>query len=319
MFVEIRKKGKNKKYYLVHSFREGRKVIKIRRYLGLNLSDHSLNAKKMQAESFIKEQLKNYVQIRDPLNTMLAESELAQIKKLENKFSVKDLKVFHLTEKQWLKFSELFSYNTNAIEGSTLNQKEVVQLLEKNKLPDKNISDTEETRGVVEAISFIRKTKVHISLELIKKLHHIVFKKTKPFAGEFRAKGIEVVITDGLGNIVHRGSPAAKVTSLLLELVNWYAKNKKKYSPILLAAAVHNQFENIHPFQDGNGRAGRLLLNNILLKHNLPPVNIEFNRRQEYYKTLQSYERDGNIRPTIEFILKEYRQLYKKLKYREMR
>lgn len=314
MFVEIRKKGKNRKYYLVHSFREGRKVIKVRRYLGLNLSEHSLDAKKAQAESFIKDQLKNYVQIRDPLNTVLAESELAQIKKLENKFSIKDIKVHHLTEKQWLKFSELFSYNTNAIEGSTLSQKEVVQLLEKNRLPDKNVFDIEETRGVVDAIKLIRKTKLHISLELIKNLHYTVFKKTKPFAGKFRAKGVEVVITDGFGNIVHQGSPAAKVRSLLLELIAWYNKNKKKYSPILLAAVVHNQFENIHPFQDGNGRVGRLLLNNILLKHALPPVNIEFDRRQEYYKTLQSYEKEGNIRPTLEFILKEYRQLYKKLK-----
>ena len=87
--------------------------------------------------------------------------------------------------------------------------------------------------------------------------------------------------------------------------------NKKEYPEILLAAVVHNQFENIHPFADGNGRVGRILLNNILLKNNLPPVNIDLKNQREYYQTLQFYEKEGNIRPTIELILKEYKNLKK--------
>ena len=75
--------------------------------------------------------------------------------------------------------------------------------------------------------------------------------------------------------VVHRGAPSASVKRLLVELAEWYDENKKKLPPLVLAAVVHNQFENIHPFQDGNGRVGRLLLNNILLKHGMPPVNIE--------------------------------------------
>lgn len=60
---------------------------------------------------------------------------------------------------------------------------------------------------------------------------------------------------------------------------------------------------------DGNGRVGRLLLINILLKHKLPPVNIELRNRREYYAVLRRYEEDGKIRPTIEFLLKEYKRL----------
>jgi len=96
-------------------------------------------------------------------------------------------------------------------------------------------------------------------------------------------------------------------------VVTWYDKNKNNYHLIVLAAVVHNQFENIHPFQDGNGRVGRLLLNNILLKHNLPPVNIELKKRSEYYRSLQAYENEENIRPTIELILKGYKRLKKTL------
>jgi Fic family protein len=67
----------------------------------------------------------------------------------------------------------------------------------------------------------------------------------------------------------------------LLNLIKWYNHDKEKSSPLVLAAVVHNQFEIIYPFQDGNGRVGRLLLNNILLKHNLPPLNIELRRRAQ--------------------------------------
>ncbi len=62
-----------------------------------------------------------------------------------------------------------------------------------------------------------------------------------------------------------------------------------------------------------HGRVGRLLLNNILLKHNLPPVNIDFKNRAEYYLSLQEYEKNHNLRPAIDLILKEYKILRKKL------
>jgi Fic family protein len=64
---------------------------------------------------------------------------------------------------------------------------------------------------------------------------------------------------------------------------------------------------------DGNGRIGRLLLVNVLLKHKLPPVNIELKNRAQYYNALQAYELHGDIRPTIELILKEYKKLKKLL------
>ncbi|HIH39453.1 TPA: Fic family protein [Candidatus Woesearchaeota archaeon] len=310
MFIEKQKAGKHTKYYLAHSFRDGAEVVKVRRYLGKDINENELGQRREKAEKAILEQIKNFREIRDPLRFNLSNEEIEGIKKLSHK---KDFKIFHLNEKQWTRFSELFSYNTNAIEGSTLTLRDVTNVLEHHKEPDKSKPDIEEAKGVSEAISFIRNTKEHISIELIKKLHSIVFKNSKHFAGKLREKGIEVVIRDGVGNIVHRGAPSEKITVLLGELIKWYESNKAKYPPILLAAVVHNQFENIHPFQDGNGRVGRLLLNNILLKHKLPPVDIEFKNRAEYYQSLQEYENNGNIRLTIELILKEYRKLRKKL------
>ena len=108
------------------------------------------------------------------------------------------------------------------------------------------------------------------------------------------------------------GAPQSRVLSLLNELVDWYNKSKNKYPVLILASVVHNQFENIHPFRDGNGRIGRLLLNNILIKNNLPPVNIDFKNRREYYNSLQEYQKNHNLRPTIDLILKEYKFLKKR-------
>lgn len=312
MFIETRKKGKHIKYYLAHSFREMGKIRKIRKYLGEDLHGEQIEEKRRKAEEQINETLKIYNQIKDPLKTLLAKEELRRLQKL--RFDI-GLKIQHLSEKDWQDFAEAFTYDTNAIEGSTVTVKEVKNIIEGKGWPrDASREDISETYGVAEAVGLIRQTKEHLSISLIKHLHNIVFANSKHFAGKLRPKGVEVVIRDGRGNIVHQGAPATKITALIKELVTWYGKNQSAYHPIVLAAVVHNQFESIHPFQDGNGRVGRLLLNNILIKHGLPPVNIELKNRSEYYAALQEYQNNGNLRSTIDLILKEYKILKRQLR-----
>ncbi len=309
MYIEKRKEGNKIKYYLAHSFREGGKVHKIRKFLGKNINDNELKERFSKAQKIILDEIEQYKIISDPLKVPLSESEIKFIEKLEIN---QKLRVFHLSEKQWRLFSELFTYSTNAIEGGELEQKEVKKILEKDEWPKKSKEDIAETYGVNEAIEFIQKTKEHISLDLIKELHKIVFKNSKGFAGEFRKAGEEVVVRDGLGNIIHYGAPQSRIVSLLKELIGWYNKYRNKYPALVLAIVIHNQFENIHPFRDGNGRVGRLLLNNILIKNKLPPVNIDFKNRKEYYSALQEYEKNHNIRPMIDLLLKEYKSLKKR-------
>jgi Fic family protein len=311
MHLEVRRKGKGKLYYLSHSIRQGAKIRKARVYLGKDLSKSELEKKKKQAEPALWHRVEARKAIRDPFETVLFPRELEELRALEARGNIK---VLHLSEEDWRKFTETFAYNTNAIEGSALDSEEVADILERDKWPNKPKEDISEAYGVAKAIGFIRKTRERISLQLIQELHRLVFSNSKPFAGQFRRKGVEVVVTDGSGQIVHRGAPAICVKRLLKELEKWYEKNKRRYPPLVLAAVAHNQFENIHPFKDGNGRVGRLLLNNILLKHGLPPVNIELRNRQEYYAALQAYENRHDLRPTMELLLKEYRAFKRTLR-----
>lgn len=310
MHLEKRKVGKRIKYFLAHSYREGSQVHKFRKYLGQDLTRTLLDERIKIAEKLILEEIHKYTIIKDPLDVALSPEEIHAIKKLEAQIP---LKVQHLSAADWRTFSELFTYNTNAIEGSKLNQKEVKELLEQDKWPNKSKEDIAEAFGVDEALQFIRGTKEHISLELIQKIHKIVFRNSKPFAGQFRKKGEEVVVMDNTGKVVHEGAPQARINHLLKELVQWYEINKKRYPGLVLGAVVHNQFENIHPFADGNGRVGRILLNNILLKHGLPPMNIDFKHRAEYYASLQLYELNKDLKPTITLFMKEYKHLQKAL------
>jgi len=310
MHIEKRKSGKSFKCYLAHSYREGAKVYKFRKYLGQDLNKDKLKERKLIAEKLILEEIHKYNVIKDPLHFELSKEEIEQIKQLEKDIP---LKISHLSELDWKIFSEIFTYNTNAIEGSKLNQKEVNNILERDKWPDKSKEYIAEAYGVDEAIRFIRATKEHISIPIINHIHKIVFKNSKSFAGKLRKKGEEVVVLDGKGNVVHEGAPQARIIHLLKELVAWYNSNRQKYPALVLGAVIHNQFENIHPFRDGNGRVGRILLNNILIKNGLPPINIDFKNRTEYYNSLRIYEFKKDLRPTISLYMKEYKNLRKEI------
>lgn len=311
MHVEIRAAKGRKKYYLAHSYRKEGKIRKVRVYLGEGLSEEALAKKRKEAEEKLSERLQSAIIIRDPYRSVLAPAEAEELRTLEAKGKIK---LLHLSEDDWLKFTEAFTYNTNAIEGSSVTGKEVSGILEKNKWPERPKAEISETYGVAEAVAYIRKTREHVSPGLMRELHRIIFRNSKPFAGRFRERGMEVAVVDGAGNVIHRGAPSSQVAPLLKELAKWYDENRPKYPPLVLAAVVHNQFESIHPFQDGNGRVGRLLLINILLKHGLPPLNIELKNRKAYYAALHAYQKSQDIRPMLELMRREYRGLKKTLK-----
>lgn len=301
MYIEKRKLGRSIKYYLVYSYRDKNKVKKIRRYMGTNLSAEELKRAKQEAEGGIKKELEEIS--TEIFNFSLSKKQIEKLNKYDEK-----IKIPHFDKNDWHRFTTDFVYNTNAIEGSTVQLEEVDGILHKAK--PKNGEEIE-TKGVAEAVDFIRNTKEELSLELIKKLHKLCFKGSKPFAGEFRSA--EVVIRNSKGLVMRAGIQVSQLNCALKDLIGWYHKNKNKFKPLVLAVIIHNQFEHIHPFQDGNGRVGRLLLNFILLKNKYPPINISLEDRAEYYHTLQEYSKNQNLRPAIVFLIKQYKKTLKQV------
>ena len=310
-YIETIKRGTKTYYYLTKNLRiDKNKWRKIRIYMG-NKTPTKQEIKKHTIK--IEERIKKENLTKSEFTYLNNEdSETLQDLRESYKNWVKNTPK-SLKKKLYNDFVIRFTYNTNAIEGSKLNKNEVKELLEKDKWPDKSKEDIAEAYGVDEAIRFVRGTKEHISIKLIKEIHKIVFKNSKSFAGKTRKKGEDVIVMDNKGNIVHEGAQQSRINHLLKELILWYDKNKTKYPALILGAVVHNQFENIHPFRDGNGRVGRILLNNILLKHGLPPINIDFKNRIEYYNSLKAYELNKDLKPTIKLYIKEYQTHKKKL------
>ena len=302
MFIEKRKQGSNVKYYLSHSFRDKNKTKKIRRYIGQNLTEEEINKLRKKAEKHIREQIEQLK--TEVFKFSLTPKQIEQLNKYDSK-----LKIVHLNKKEWMNFKEDFVFNTNAIEGSNVLKNEVKEILQHKSIA--KTPDERETVGLSKAVDYINTTNEEISLKLILKLHKLCFKETKSFAGKLR--DVEVVIKNSRGEIIHRGAPKEILKYEMKELVDWYKENEKKFKPLVLAALIHNQFEHIHPFQDGNGRVGRLLLNFVLLKNNYPPINIFLEDRQEYYHTLREYSKEGEIKPTLEFLIKQYKKMLREV------
>ena len=124
---------------------------------------------------------------------------------------------------------------------------------------------------------------------------------------------MEVVIRNKEGKVIHAGVQVKDLSKALDDLIEWYKKNKAEFRPLVLAAIMHNQFEHVHPFQDGNGRVGRLLLNLILIRNKYPPINISFEDRLEYYSTLQEYHKSQSLRHTLKFLIKQYKKTLKQV------
>src|SRR3989344_5419810 len=176
MYVEKRNLKGKIKYYLVYSYRKKNEVKKIRKYLGQDLTKQLLEERKKEAEHHILELLKE-------LNTEVFLFTLTkkQIEKLNN--YDKKIRITNLDKKEWQRFTEEFVYNTNAIEGSSVERDEVPKILHNKKASN---DEELETKGVAKAVNYIKSTKDELSTELIKKLHKICFHGSKSFAGKIR-------------------------------------------------------------------------------------------------------------------------------------
>ncbi len=130
------------------------------------------------------------------------------------------------------------------------------------------------------------KDKVEITESVIKDIYNIVLMDKPKSRGVYRTLPVSIM---GAENEV---AQPYMIKPLMEDLINNYEINKIKHI-IDQVALFHLEFESIHPFLDGNGRTGRLLLNLELMKYGFPPINIKFANRRRYYDCFASYHK-GN-------------------------
>ena len=163
MHIETRLANSRRKYYLAHSYRANSKVRKARVFLGMDLSQEEVARLAKAARPRLEEKIQAAKRIGDPYRTVLSPQEIEEITLLTTKV---EIKLAHLSEEDWKNFTEEFTYDTNAIEGSTVSKKEVKQVLADRQWPPKSKEEISETLGVGEAVQYIRETKDTLSLEL---------------------------------------------------------------------------------------------------------------------------------------------------------
>lgn len=183
-------------------------------------------------------------------------------------------------------------YNSNAIENSTLTLEDTEDILIHNQIhTDHEIREIYEAKNLAKAMEYLADNpEPSISTGLILKLHRILLTNIRDeIAGRFRF-GKEWVRVG-----THIGANPEFVNSLMSELVEGYNTNDEKYF-LEKVAYFHAEFENIHPFGDGNGRIGRLLTNEQLDLLGLPPIIIPNKSKfDDYYPALEEYTKTGKI------------------------
>ena len=183
----------------------------------------------------------------------------------------------------WKRAGALNTWGTNAIEGNTLNRRDVERiLLERRSVPNHPLHDVLETVQHARAFEDLLTRKgMPIRLSTILELHEAVFRGIKDDAGQWRRLNVRIA---GSRHVPPR---MERVVPMLDEWIEGYAKKDLLGEDVFSVAAwMHFGFESIHPFSDGNGRVGRLLLNLHFLKHNWPPVHVLPSDKHLYLKSL---------------------------------
>lgn len=188
-------------------------------------------------------------------------------------------------------FAVEYTYNSNAIEGSTLTLRETDMVLRGLTIDKKPLKEHLDAVGHKEAFDFVKElveNNVPLSENVIKQIHFLVLADKRQDRGVYRKIPVQIL-----------GAAHVPVQPYLIEpemhrLLSDYERSSGEHI-ISRLARLHIEFEGIHPFIDGNGRTGRLIVNLELMKSGYPPIDIKFTDRNMYYAAFDEYHQNGNL------------------------
>jgi len=285
-------------YYLRVSERKGKRVLaKDVAYLGSTIKEAKKNLEKISSH---KEEIKKaYRTIHTFLETnyylekakklklrkdVLLGDKLEGVESCRIHFQEKFNQIDETTKKEILKnFLIEFAFNTTSMEGNTINLEEAKNLLQEGLTPkDRTLREIYDLQNTEKVFFELYKSefKEELSDDLIISIHKKLMENIDARTG-YRKTDIRVIRSN------FDATPAPYVKTDMDLLLKWYNQDKNKLHPLVLAVIFHHKFEKIHPFMDGNGRTGRILLNYILLKQGYPPLIIHKKTRKEYLDAMR--------------------------------
>ena len=209
----------------------------------------------------------------------------------------------------------LLAYNSNKIEGSTLTEEQTASLFDTGILPKTDdyyrAKDVEEMNGHFLMFNKMLDTlDAALDQQIIKSFHF----ELKSGVFEDRANGYAIGDYKKRPNMIgiHQTTLPSQVPDTMTELLNWYQAQDVSLETL---AEFHARYEIIHPFQDGNGRTGRIILFRECLRHDISPFIIEDANRPEYLEALKAYRQDGNTTALITLFQKEQKFYFNQCEY----
>lgn len=312
-------------YYLRASKRIGKRTIaKDLAYLGSTLNEVRASLAKRQGKEIRKayRTIKRFLQS----NTYL---ELAKQHKIKHSLYINQdlLQQVEACQLHWQKeFQKLdqktkqeflhhfiieFTFNTTSIEGNTITLREAAQLLIEHLTPkNKSLREIYDIQNTENVFLKLLEKPLELTHERIIELHRDLMQNID-LRGGYRTTEIHVIHSR------FAATPAQYIKTDMGLLLQWYHKHKKILHPLVLATLFHHKFEKIHPFFDGNGRTGRILMNAILLKEKYPPLIIQKKHRELYLEALQKADAADltditpkNYTSLVEHLATEYIDIY---------
>ncbi|MFA6018214.1 MAG: Fic family protein [Patescibacteria group bacterium] len=184
------------------------------------------------------------------------------------------------------------TYHSNCIEGSTLTEPDTAAILFDNvALSGKTMSEQLEAKNHQTALNYLFdhvKNGERLDEEFVLKLHSILMNGVRPDAGLYRNHAVRIVgVNVPTANYL-------RVPDLMQEVMREVANKKHGGDIVSISTKIHARFEQIHPFSDGNGRVGRLLMNAMMLAANYAPAVIRQEQKRLYYTYLNKAQTNGD-------------------------
>ena len=196
-----------------------------------------------------------------------------------------------------------YTYNSNAIEGNTLTLRETDMVLRGLTIDKKSLKEHLEVIGHKEAFDYVRQLvseNAQISEKVIKDIHYLVLADKKEDRGIYRRIPVRIM------GAAHEPVQPYLIIPKMEEILEQYKNSKEDI--VTKLARFHIEFEGIHPFIDGNGRTGRLLVNLELMKAGYPAIDIKFTDRLKYYEAFDEYHMKHNISAMADMFAKYLNQ-----------